>query len=59
MEQLKETLLSFPHVQVVYLNKEWEWSFNEKTGFDIIKTRLEILETPKPRKGKEESKPED
>ncbi len=43
MEQLKETLLSFPHVQVVYLNEKGEWSFNEKTGFEIIKTRLEIL----------------
>lgn len=43
MEQLKETLLSFPHVQVVYLNEKGEWSFNERTGFAKSKTRLEIL----------------
>ena len=44
MEKLRETLLAFKHVQVVYLNDGGEWSFNPKTGFDIVKTRLEIMD---------------
>jgi len=59
MEELKNVLISKPHIKEVYFNDNGEWLFHPRPKFPTMMTREEILGEEKKEENPETKKKND